>query len=144
MTTLRRSRRGVEIRAHPIVKCSLDYCGGWVTFVVVLDQAASAERVFFALGDASRRAIVDQLSRGPASVKVLAEPLDITLAAVLQHVQILERCGLLTTHKVGRTRTCRLARHGLDTAERWIALRRQQWERRLDRLGEIVDGESVP
>lgn len=98
----------------------------------------SADSVFDALGDATRRAIVDRLSRGPASVSELAKPLDVTLAAVLQHLQVLEQSGLVHSTKAGRVRTCKLRERGLMMAERWIGQRRSLWERRLDLLGEIL------
>jgi DNA-binding transcriptional ArsR family regulator len=96
------------------------------------------DRVFHALGDPTRRAIVERLSSGPASVSSLARPLDITLAAVVQHLQVLESSGLVRTSKVGRVRTCRMEPAGLSVVERWIAGRRSLWERRLDRLGDLL------
>ena len=96
------------------------------------------DRVFHALGDATRRAIVEKLSEGPISVSQLAEPLDITLAAVVQHLQVLEESGLVQTEKIGRVRTCRIEPAGLSAAEKWIADRRSMWERRLDRLGDLL------
>ncbi len=102
------------------------------------NQAARIDRVFHALGDPTRRAIVEKLSYGPASVSSLAEPLDMTLAAVVQHLQVLEESGLVRTQKVGRVRTCRMEPAGLSVAERWIANRRSLWERRLDRLGDLL------
>lgn len=96
------------------------------------------DRVFHALGDSSRRAIVDKLSKGPLSVSRLAEPLDITLAAVVQHLQVLEESGLVQTEKVGRVRTCRIEPAGLSVAEQWIGDRRSTWERRFDRLGDLL------
>jgi DNA-binding transcriptional ArsR family regulator len=96
------------------------------------------DRVFHALGDPNRRAIVEKLSEGPISVSRLAEPLDITLAAVVQHLQVLEESGLVQTEKVGRVRTCRIEPAGLSVAERWIGERRSMWERRFDRLGELL------
>ena len=96
------------------------------------------DRVFHALGDPSRRAIVEKLSKGPLSVSRLAEPLDITLAAVVQHLQVLEESGLVQTEKVGRVRTCRIETAGLSAAEKWIGDRRSMWERRLDRLGDLL------
>ena len=96
------------------------------------------DRVFHALGDPSRRAIVKKLSEGPLSVSRLAEPLDITLAAVVQHLQVLEESGLVQTEKVGRVRTCRIETAGLSAAEKWIGDRRSMWERRLDRLGDLL------
>jgi DNA-binding transcriptional ArsR family regulator len=94
--------------------------------------------VFHALGDPTRRTIVERLSEGPLSVSRLAEPLDMTLTAVVQHLQILEESGLVHTEKVGRVRTCRLATMGFSILEQWIADRRSLWERRLDRLGDLL------
>jgi len=96
------------------------------------------DRVFHALGDPTRRAIVEKLSEGPISVSRLAEPLGITLAAVVQHLQLLEECGLVQTEKVGRVRTCRIEPAGLSVAAQWIGDRRSMWERRLDRLGDLL------
>ena len=95
-------------------------------------------RVFHALGDPTRRAIVERLSEGPVSVTHLALPLAITVTAVAQHLQVLEDSGLVRTEKTGRVRTCRLETAGLSAAEQWIAGRRAAWERRLDRLGELL------
>ncbi|MDP8980224.1 MAG: metalloregulator ArsR/SmtB family transcription factor [Acidobacteriota bacterium] len=96
--------------------------------------------VFHALGDPTRRAIVDKLSRGPSSVSGLAAPLDITLTAVVQHLQILEESGLVRTEKVGRVRTCRIETAGFSALEQWVRERRSLWERRLDRLGDLLGG----
>ena len=96
------------------------------------------DRVFQALGDPTRRAIVEKLSEGPISVSQLAKPLEITLAAVVQHLQVLEESGLVQTEKVGRVRTCRIEPAGLSAAEQWIADRRSTWERRFDRLGDLL------
>ena len=85
-----------------------------------------------------RRALVEKLSEGPISVSRLAEPFDITLAAVVQHLQVLEESGLVRTEKIGRVRTCRIEPSGLSAAEQWIADRRTIWERRLDRLGDLL------
>ena len=104
----------------------------------MLAQRVSVDRVFHALGDPTRRAIVEKLSEGPVTVSNLAEPLSITLAAVVQHLQILENSGLVRTEKVGRVRTCRIEAKGLTVAERWINERRSVWEKRLDRLGEFL------
>ena len=101
-------------------------------------QRAIVDRVFQALGDPTRRAIIEKLSEGPVTVSRLAKPLDITLAAVVQHLQVLEESGLVRTEKVGRVRTCRMEPGGLKVAERWIEDRRSLWERRLDRLGELL------
>jgi DNA-binding transcriptional ArsR family regulator len=109
----------------------------------MLDES-TVGRVFHALADETRRALVEQLSRGPASVTELARPHDISLAAVLQHLQVLERSGLVRTEKAGRVRSCRLDAGGLSVVERWIQERRSLWERRLDRLGEVVsEGKPV-
>ena len=102
----------------------------------------ASDRVFHALGDASRRAIVERLSRGPMTVSGLAEPLAISVAAVVQHLQVLEESGLVQTEKVGRVRTCRLDLAGLTVAERWMAERRSMWENKLDRLGALLDEEE--
>lgn len=105
----------------------------------MLNQRARVDRVFHALGDPTRRAIVEKLSAGAISASSLAKPLDITLAAVVQHLQVLERSGLVRTTKIGRVRTCRIEPKGLTIAERWIEERRSLWERRLDRLGAVLD-----
>jgi DNA-binding transcriptional ArsR family regulator len=96
------------------------------------------DRVFHALGDPMRRAMMERLSDGPMSVSRLAEPLNITLAAVVQHLQILEESGLVQTEKVGRVRTCRVEADGLRLAEDWLRARRPEWDRRLDRLGDFL------
>lgn len=101
-------------------------------------NSAEVDRVFHALGDPTRRSLLERLSRGPASVSDLAKPLGITLAGVVQHLQVLERSGVVRSEKAGRVRTCRIEPGGLGVAERWIAERRSLWERRLDRLGEIL------
>jgi DNA-binding transcriptional ArsR family regulator len=91
-----------------------------------------------ALGDPTRRAIVETLSERPQSVSRLAAPLAITLAAVVQHLQILEASGLVRTEKAGRVRTCQIEPAGLSVAETWISERRAIWERRFDRLGDLL------
>jgi DNA-binding transcriptional ArsR family regulator len=101
-------------------------------------QKINIELVFQALGDATRRAMVDRLSRGPLSVSRLAEPLNITLTAVVQHLQVLEECGLVHSEKLGRVRTCRLDPAGLDALEHWVREHRSTWERRLDKLGKLL------
>jgi len=98
-----------------------------------------AGRLFHALGDPTRRAILDRLSERPHSVSGLAAPLGITLTAVAQHLQVLEESGLARTEKVGRVRTCRIASEGFDALERWVRDHRTMWERRLDRLGELLE-----
>lgn len=112
----------------------------------MLNQPPPLDRLFQALADPTRRAIVDRLSRGPASVGELARPFAISLPAVVQHLQVLEASGLVRSEKRGRVRTCRLEPAALGTAEHWIAERRSGWERRLDRLGDVLaaDDDSTP
>ncbi len=104
----------------------------------MLNQTVDLDRVFQALADPGRRVMVEQLSQGPASVSELGRPLAMSLAAVLQHVQVLEVSGLVRSQKVGRTRTCSINPATLRSAEQWISERRIFWERRLDRLGEYL------
>src|SRR3954471_11959929 len=89
-----------------------------------------------ALGDPTRRQIAEALRRGPMSVSALAEPFDMSLTAVVQHLRILEDCGLIATEKVGRVRTCQLRMDGLDALARWIDQGRPEWHRRIDRLAD--------
>jgi DNA-binding transcriptional ArsR family regulator len=112
----------------------------------MLNQAADLDldRVFQALADPGRRLMVERLSQGPASVSELGRPLAMSLAAVVQHVQVLEASGLVRTQKIGRTRTCRIEPSALRSAEAWISERRTLWERRLDRLGDYLASESAP
>ena len=98
----------------------------------------TVDQVLHALGDPTRRSIVDRLSDGPVSVSRLAEPLGITLTAVAQHLQVLEESGLVRTEKVGRVRTCGIEPAGLSAAAQWISDRRSIWEQRLDRLGDLL------
>ena len=102
------------------------------------NPGVNIDRVFHALGDPTRRAILDELSEGPLSVSRLATPLDITLTAVVQHLQVLEESGLVHTEKVGRVRTCRIETAGFSVLEQWIGDHRSTWERRLDRLGDLL------
>ena len=105
----------------------------------MLDQRIDLDRTFQALADKSRRTMVERLALGPASVSELAEPLAMSLAAVVQHVQVLEACGVVKTEKVGRTRMCRIEGAAMTAAEGWIADRRRGWEARLDRLGDVLN-----
>jgi DNA-binding transcriptional ArsR family regulator len=98
----------------------------------------SVERLFHALADPARRAMVDRLIAGPASVSELAAPLPMSLPAVVQHLHVLESSGLVRSQKVGRVRTCSIEPAALSEAERWIAERRRTWEERLDRLAEFL------
>jgi len=101
-------------------------------------QSPPLDRVFQALADPSRRVMVERLSQGPASVSELAEPLPMSLQAVVQHLQVLEASGLVRTQKLGRVRTCQIEPEVLQSAEQWISQRRTIWERRLDRLGDFL------
>lgn len=94
--------------------------------------------LFQALADPSRRAMVDRLTRGPASVSELGRPLAMSLPAVVQHLHLLEASGLVRTEKLGRVRTCSIEPNTLRTAEAWVAERRTAWEQRLDRLGDFL------
>lgn len=108
----------------------------------VLNQVEDIDRVLAALADPTRRWMVERLGSGPASVTALAAPLPMSLPAVVQHLQVLERSGLVVSQKQGRVRTCRLDPERLGTVEDWIADRRMAWERRLDRLGTVLDRTS--
>ncbi|HAY05445.1 MAG TPA: metalloregulator ArsR/SmtB family transcription factor [Hyphomonas sp.] len=98
--------------------------------------------VFHALSDRTRRTILEQISERPASLSEVARPLGLSLAAIVQHVQVLEGSGLVRTEKVGRVRTCQLAPEGLALAAGWIEDRRRLWNRRFDRLADLLDEED--
>jgi DNA-binding transcriptional ArsR family regulator len=100
----------------------------------MLNQSPDLDRLFHGLADPTRRAMVARLAVGPASVSELARPFAMSLPSVVQHLQVLESCGLVLTEKAGRVRTCRMSPHGLIAAERWLTDRRLEWEARLDRL----------
>jgi DNA-binding transcriptional ArsR family regulator len=104
----------------------------------MLKHYEPVDLVFQALSDPSRRAMVDRLSTGPASVSELARPLSISLPAVVQHLHVLEASGLVCSEKIGRVRTCRVQPAALTSAEQWIAERRRSWEHSLDRLGDFL------
>lgn len=104
----------------------------------MLNYQGQLDLMFQALADPGRRVMVERLTRGPASVSELAEPLDMSLPAVVQHLQVLEASGLVKSQKVGRVRTCRIEPTALRSAEKWIGEQRMIWERRLDRLGEYL------
>jgi DNA-binding transcriptional ArsR family regulator len=110
----------------------------------MLNHQPSLDGLFRALADPTRRSMVERLSHAPAAVTELAAPLSISLAAVMQHLQVLEQSGLVRTEKIGRTRTCRIDPAALGAAEKWIADRRALWERRLDRLGEVLAETASP
>lgn len=110
----------------------------------MLYQTIDLDRTFQALADKSRRTMVERLTLGAASVSELAEPLSMSLAAVVQHVQVLEACGVVKTEKVGRTRMCRIEGAAMAAAEQWIGDRRRGWEARLDRLGDVLHEAADP
>ena len=97
---------------------------------------------FQALGDPTRRALVDRLAAGPRSVSELAAPLPMSLPAVMLHLKLLEQSGLVVSEKKGRVRTCRIEPKMLSLAEQWVSARRAMWERSLDALGDYLDQED--
>ena len=105
----------------------------------MLQHQQPLDLAFQALSDPTRRRMVERLSAGPATVSELAEPLPMSMSAVVQHLKVLEAAGLVVTEKVGRTRTCRVEPQALSAAERWINDRRRSVERSLDRLGAWLD-----
>ena len=105
----------------------------------MLNQSNELDLLFHALSDPARRAMLDVLCRGPLSVSELARPLPMSLPAAMQHLQVLEQAGLVKSEKVGRVRTCSVQTAALSQAEQWLNERRQEWEQRLDRLGEYIE-----
>ncbi|MBC7792991.1 MAG: helix-turn-helix transcriptional regulator [Clostridia bacterium] len=105
----------------------------------MLNKEHSLDLAFQALADPARRAIVQRLTLGPASVSELAKPLTMSLPAVMQHLGVLETSGLVRSKKVGRVRTCHIQPAALSRAEVWIKKLRIEWEHRLDRLGTYLD-----
>ena len=110
----------------------------------MISASADLDRMFEALADPTRRQMIDRLSRGPASVSELAAPFSMSLSAVSQHLQVLERSGLVCTRKLGRVRTCSMDASSLSLVEKWLTDRRIGWERRLDRPGTFLDAEPKP
>ena len=108
----------------------------------MLNYKSELDRTFQALGDPTRRAIVERLAAGPATVSELAAPLPMSLPAVMLHLKVLQESGLVVSEKQGRVRTCRIDPLKLSQAERWVSERRQTWEARLDRLGAFLDSED--
>jgi DNA-binding transcriptional ArsR family regulator len=104
----------------------------------MLNQIASLDAIFHALADPGRRAMLERLSRGASSVSELAEPLDMSLPAVMQHLQVLEASGLIHSQKAGRVRTCTLDQEALAPARRWIERHQTIWEKRFDALGQYL------
>lgn len=97
-----------------------------------------------ALAEPTRRAIVERLSKGPASVSDVAAPFDMSLAAIVQHLQVLEESGLIKTEKIGRVRTCSIEPNGWGRLSDWVSARRTVMERKFDRLGDILAEEAGP
>jgi DNA-binding transcriptional ArsR family regulator len=104
----------------------------------MLNQSPDLDRLFQALADPARRAMVERLSHGPAPVSELARPLPMSLPAAMQHLGVLEAAGLVRSEKIGRVRTCSIQPAALSLAEQWINARRTEWEARLDRLGDYL------
>lgn len=102
------------------------------------NQSPDLDVLFHALADPARRAMMERLSHGPAAVSDLARPLPMSLPSVMQHLGVLEAAGLVRSEKIGRVRTCSIRTETLGLAEQWINARRQEWEARLDRLGEYL------
>jgi DNA-binding transcriptional ArsR family regulator len=112
----------------------------------MLNQAPDLDRLFQALSDPARRAMVERLAHGPAPVSELARPLPMSLPSVMQHLGVLEAAGLVRSEKVGRVRTCSIDAGALGLAAQWLDARRREWERRLDQLGDylkILDKEGA-
>jgi DNA-binding transcriptional ArsR family regulator len=105
----------------------------------MLNQSAALDLTFQALADPARRAMIERLSKSPASVSELARPLAMSLPAVMQHLAVLESSGLVVSQKIGRVRTCRIEPKAISLAEQWINARRGEWEQRLDRLGDYLE-----
>jgi DNA-binding transcriptional ArsR family regulator len=97
------------------------------------------DKTFAALADPTRRAMIERLGRGPATVSELAAPLPMSLAGAMLHLKVLEESGLVTSKKQGRVRTCRVDPKMLSQVEQWVADRRVMWEQRLDRLGALLN-----
>jgi DNA-binding transcriptional ArsR family regulator len=110
----------------------------------MLKQSDPLDLLFAALSDPSRRSMIDRLSRGSASMSELAAPLEMSLPAVQQHLNVLEASGIVSTKKVGRVRSCSLDPDVLNRAQQWIAERRTLWSGRLDRLGLFLEETNEP
>jgi DNA-binding transcriptional ArsR family regulator len=101
-------------------------------------HAETLNGIFLALSDPTRRVVIDQLSKGPASVTDLAKPFEMALPSFLKHIRFLEEHGLIKTRKQGRVRTCEIDRKQFATAEDWLSRQRDIWEGRADRLEAFV------
>ncbi len=101
-------------------------------------KSATLDRTFSALSDPTRRAMLERLSKGPATITELARPAGISLPGTLKHVRILEEANLVTSEKKGRNRECRVRPEQMDEVTLWIDRYRSAWERRLDRLETVI------
>ena len=101
-------------------------------------QAVDLNRIFQALGDPTRRAVLERLSTGPAPVSELAKPFNMALPSFSQHLSVLENCGLVQSYKMGRVRTYKLVPQSLQIAEFWMAEQRAIWETRLEQLDDYL------
>jgi DNA-binding transcriptional ArsR family regulator len=110
----------------------------------MLNNDAELDQIYRALSDPTRRAMVERLTQGAATVSELAQPFDMSLPGLTQHQRVLEDSGLVRTHKVGRVRSCSLDFEALGRAERWINQRRQAWTGRFDRLGALLVDDDQP
>ena len=133
---------GMVLRLSPMGRSSpchrIDKLPANLLLNFMLNQQPNLDLMFQALADPTRRAMVDRLSRGPASVSELAKPFDMSLPAIVQHLQALEASGLVSSQKIGRVRTCQIEPEAMSMAEQWINDRRTTWVRRLDRLGDFL------
>ena len=120
-----------------ILKQLIDNVGRGLILKYMIDFRL--DKTFAALADPARRAMVERLVQGPASVSVLAAPLPMSLQAAMGHLKVLEGAGLVISEKTGRVRTCRINPAQLSLAEQWVNARRRMWEARLDRLGAFLD-----
>ena len=106
-------------------------------------RSGQLSSIFHALSDPTRRAVVRELSKGPATVSDLAEPHDMALPSFVQHLKVLERTGLIRSHKVGRVRTCAIVPDQVESAERWLIQARSYWESRLDSLASHIEADQT-
>lgn len=106
------------------------------------NQSITLDRAFQALADPTRRAVVARLVQGPASVSELAAPANMALPSFMQHLKMLEDAGLVRSEKLGRVRTCRIEPQTMRSVEDWMGARRQEWEARLDRLGDFLESDD--
>lgn len=130
---------GLQKGTRRLLTIARPCCRVWLVILKdMLNQESPLDSLYQALAEPARRVMVERLTRGPASVSELAKPLDMSLSAVMQHLQVLEASGLVRTEKMGRVRTCRIEPQALRTAEQWLSAQRVMWEKRLDRLDEYL------